>query len=300
MTYVTSIGLDVHARSVSACAFDPFTGEVAQRTFGTDAAEIAGWILGFEEPKAVYGSGPTGFALCRELRAPGVDCVVGAVSRMQRPSAEKRRFSRFPTAGSYASWLGLAPSERSSGEKEARGDQGQGRRRDGEAQPPPRRPARRRQAGPRRERGGRARARVLGPGDRQAGRGDARLARRADRIPLRRGPRIDASPGPAQEHFTGGREAAPDDTDFQGVSRRGPRTENRNAVARGDIRTACRAIEPADISLPGERRLTVIAAGRTGWRYGTRARVEKPGPAKSCLLTMTFNGFLILKKLGGY
>lgn len=138
MTYVTSIGLDVHARSVSACAFDPFTGEVAQRTFGTDAAEIAGWILGFEEPKAVYGSGPTGFALCRELRAPGVDCVVGAVSRMQRPSAEKRRFSRFPTAGSYASWLGLAPSERSSGEKEARGDQGQGRRRDGEAQPPPR------------------------------------------------------------------------------------------------------------------------------------------------------------------
>ena len=42
-------------------------------------------------PKAVYGSGPTGFALCRELRAPGVDCVVGAVSRMQRPSAEKRR-----------------------------------------------------------------------------------------------------------------------------------------------------------------------------------------------------------------
>ena len=30
MTYITSIGLDVHARSVSACAFDPFTGEVAQ------------------------------------------------------------------------------------------------------------------------------------------------------------------------------------------------------------------------------------------------------------------------------
>ena len=84
ITYVTSIGLDVHARSVSACAFDPFTGEVAQRTFGTDAAEIAGWILGFEEPKAVYGSRPTGFALCRELRAPGVDCVVGAVVSVGR------------------------------------------------------------------------------------------------------------------------------------------------------------------------------------------------------------------------
>ena len=66
MTYITSIGLDVHARSVSACAFDPFTGEVAQRRFGTDAGEIAEWILGFESPKAVYESGPTGFALCRE------------------------------------------------------------------------------------------------------------------------------------------------------------------------------------------------------------------------------------------
>lgn len=91
MTYITSIGLDVHARSVSACAFDPFTGEVAQRRSGTDAGEIAEWIPGFESPKAVCESGPTGFALCRELRAPGVDCVVGAVSKMQRPSAEKRR-----------------------------------------------------------------------------------------------------------------------------------------------------------------------------------------------------------------
>ncbi|MCF6414283.1 transposase, partial [Collinsella tanakaei] len=91
MTHVTSIGLDVHARSVSACAFDPFTGEVVQRSFGTDAGEIAAWIKGFEEPRAVYESGPTGFALCRQLRALGVDCAVGAVSRMQKPAAEKRR-----------------------------------------------------------------------------------------------------------------------------------------------------------------------------------------------------------------
>ncbi|WP_066832040.1 hypothetical protein [Collinsella ihumii] len=90
MTHVTSIGLDVHARSVSACAFDPFAGEVVQRSFGTDAGEIAAWIKGFDEPRAVYESGPTGFALCRELRALGVDCVLGAVSRMQKPAAEKK------------------------------------------------------------------------------------------------------------------------------------------------------------------------------------------------------------------
>lgn len=90
MSHVTSIGLDVHARSVAACAFDPFTGEVTQRSFGADPGEMAAWILSFESPKAVYESGPTGFHLCRSLRALGVDCVVGAVSRMQRPAADRR------------------------------------------------------------------------------------------------------------------------------------------------------------------------------------------------------------------
>ena len=34
MPHVTSIGLDVHARSVAAAAFNPFTGEVVHRDFG--------------------------------------------------------------------------------------------------------------------------------------------------------------------------------------------------------------------------------------------------------------------------
>ncbi|WP_102371404.1 IS110 family transposase [Enorma phocaeensis] len=91
MSHVTSVGLDVHARSVAACAFNPYTGEVRQKTFGTDAQEIASWIKAFEDPRAVYESGPTGFALCRELRGLGVDCIVGAVSKMQKPAADKRR-----------------------------------------------------------------------------------------------------------------------------------------------------------------------------------------------------------------
>ena len=73
MPHVTSIGLDVHARSVAAAAFNPFTGEVVHRDFGTDAAEIAEWALGFEEPRACYESGPTGFHMARELRALGLD-----------------------------------------------------------------------------------------------------------------------------------------------------------------------------------------------------------------------------------
>lgn len=91
MPHVTSIGLDVHARSVAAAAFNPFTGEVAHRDFGTDAAGIAEWALGFEEPRACYESGPTGFHMARELRALGLDCAVAAVSKMQRPAADARR-----------------------------------------------------------------------------------------------------------------------------------------------------------------------------------------------------------------
>lgn len=89
--YATSIGLDVHARSIAACAFDPMTGEVTRASFPYDPAAVAEWALTFEAPRAVYESGVTGFHLCRALRALGLDCVVGAVSRMQRPSADKRR-----------------------------------------------------------------------------------------------------------------------------------------------------------------------------------------------------------------
>lgn len=89
--YVTAIGLDVHARSISACAFDPMTGEVSRARFGYDPASVAEWALGFESPKAVYESGPTGFHLCRALRALGVDRAVGAVSKMHRPAADRGR-----------------------------------------------------------------------------------------------------------------------------------------------------------------------------------------------------------------
>ena len=91
MSHVTSVGLDVHARSIVACAFNPFTGEVARRTFGNSPSEVAEWVLSFEAPKAVYESGVTGFHLQRELEALGVDCVIGAVSKMDKPAADRRK-----------------------------------------------------------------------------------------------------------------------------------------------------------------------------------------------------------------
>lgn len=91
MNHVTSIGLDVHARSITAAALDSLTGEVVSKRFRYSPAEVASWILQFESPKAVYESGVTGFHLVRELRGLGVECIVGAVSKMQRPASDKRR-----------------------------------------------------------------------------------------------------------------------------------------------------------------------------------------------------------------
>lgn len=91
MNHVTSIGLDVHARSVTAVALDSITGEVRSQKFGYSPAEIAGWILQLDSPKAVYESGVTGFHLVRELREMGVDCIVGAVSKMHKPASDRRK-----------------------------------------------------------------------------------------------------------------------------------------------------------------------------------------------------------------
>jgi transposase len=91
MNHVTSIGLDVHARSVTAAAFNPVTGEVVTKRFGNSPEELAAWISGFEAPKAVYESGVTGFYLARELQSQGIDCAVGAISRMHRPAADKAK-----------------------------------------------------------------------------------------------------------------------------------------------------------------------------------------------------------------
>ena len=89
--YVTAIGLDVHARSIKAFALNPMTGEFERASFGYDPAAVAEWALGFDSPRAVYESGVTGFHLCRALSALGLECVVGAVSKMQRPAADRGR-----------------------------------------------------------------------------------------------------------------------------------------------------------------------------------------------------------------
>ena len=88
----TFVGLDVHARSIKAVALDAMTGEVRSATFAYDAAAVAEWVGSLDPAaKCVYESGVTGFDLQKGLAALGVVCVVGAVSKMIKPSADRKR-----------------------------------------------------------------------------------------------------------------------------------------------------------------------------------------------------------------
>jgi transposase len=86
----TSVGLDVHARSVAAAAIDGVTGEVRQARLTPAHDQIRSWIAELPGPVAVtYEAGPTGFGLYRTLTAAGVRCVVAAPSKLQRPSGDR-------------------------------------------------------------------------------------------------------------------------------------------------------------------------------------------------------------------
>jgi transposase len=86
----TSIGLDVHARSVVAAAIDGVTGAVTQTRLTPSFDDIQTWIGRMPAPVAVaYEAGPTGFGLYRSLADVGIRCEVVAPSKLQRPTGDR-------------------------------------------------------------------------------------------------------------------------------------------------------------------------------------------------------------------
>lgn len=86
----TSIGLDVHARSVHATAIDGVTGEVVTERLVPDPEVVATWVARCPGPRAVtYEAGPTGYGLYRALTGAGIDCVVAAPSKLFRPPGDR-------------------------------------------------------------------------------------------------------------------------------------------------------------------------------------------------------------------
>ena len=86
----TSVGLDVHARSVVGCGLDRETGEIFQRRLTPSREEVCDWSRSLPAPAVVvYEAGPTGFGLARYLIDAGIECVVAAPSKLQRPSGDR-------------------------------------------------------------------------------------------------------------------------------------------------------------------------------------------------------------------
>jgi transposase len=86
----TTVGLDVHARSIVAEAVDWQTGQVFHRRLVPDNQELLAWVATLPAPVAVtYEAGPTGFGLARAFAAAGVRCVVVAPSKLERPPGDR-------------------------------------------------------------------------------------------------------------------------------------------------------------------------------------------------------------------
>lgn len=86
----TSVGLDVHARSVAAAAIDGVTGELSQAKLTPSYEHVRSWLGDLPGPVAVaYEAGPTGFGLYRYLTAAGIRCEVVAPSKLQKPAGDR-------------------------------------------------------------------------------------------------------------------------------------------------------------------------------------------------------------------
>lgn len=86
----TSVGLDVHALSVVAHAIDEETGKIARARLCPAHEEVLSWLHQLRDPvRVTYEAGPTGFGLARAINYAGMECVVAAPSKLQRPAGDR-------------------------------------------------------------------------------------------------------------------------------------------------------------------------------------------------------------------
>lgn len=86
----TWAGLDVHAAKTVACVVDAHTGEMTIARLPGTTNELIVFLTGLPGPTRVaYEAGPTGFALFRALITAGIDCIVAAPGKIERPSADR-------------------------------------------------------------------------------------------------------------------------------------------------------------------------------------------------------------------
>jgi len=83
-------GLDVHARSVLAVTMDGATGEIRSRRLPGETVKVVEFCCSLPGPTRVgYEAGPTGYGLARALHGAGVECVVAAPGKIERPTSDR-------------------------------------------------------------------------------------------------------------------------------------------------------------------------------------------------------------------
>jgi transposase len=84
------VGLDVHAARVLVCVVDGESGEMTVRRLPGGTGEVVAFCAGLPGPvRVAYEAGPTGFALARALVAAGIECVVAAPGKIERPARDR-------------------------------------------------------------------------------------------------------------------------------------------------------------------------------------------------------------------
>jgi transposase len=89
------VGLDVHAAKVVACVVDAESGEMTIHRLSGSTTGVVAFCAGLRgRVRVAYEAGPTGFALARALVAAGIECVLAAPGKIERPTQDRVKTDR--------------------------------------------------------------------------------------------------------------------------------------------------------------------------------------------------------------
>ena len=89
------VGLDVHAATVVAVTVDAVSGEMAVHRQAGSTEQVVTFCAALPRPTRVaYEAGPTGFGLARALTDTGIQCLVAAPGKIERPAQDRVKTDR--------------------------------------------------------------------------------------------------------------------------------------------------------------------------------------------------------------
>jgi transposase len=89
------VGLDVHARTITAGVLDAASGELRTRCVSPRREETVAWLQGLPQPvRVAYEAGPTGYGLARACVEAGIACTVAAPSKIPRAPGDRVKTDR--------------------------------------------------------------------------------------------------------------------------------------------------------------------------------------------------------------